>query len=299
MQLNRILIASITLLIISTSSLFSQTTSVPSEAKNKTAPFLFTPETIKTGEQIFNANCKSCHGDPGKANYAKLNPIPKDPASPEYQKNSDGEMFYILSNGRGLMPNFVNTLNEAQRWQVISYIRSFNKSYKQPPIKSTGEVVKTETAKMILAFDKSEKKVFATITDSVAGLRKPLPDITIKLFVKRTFGSLLVAEASTGKEGIAYFNTPADIPGDSLGFLSLIAKTQGNSKELISTLNEKLGVVTKPKNLLDQRAWWNVNKMAPVWLIISYLFGVVGIGITVVYILLQLRKIKKINDSAT
>jgi hypothetical protein len=281
---------------MSAGNLFSQTTTVPAEAKSKTAPFLFTPETVKNGEKIFYANCKSCHGDPGKGNYAKLNPIPKDPASPEYQKNTDGEMFFILSNGRGLMPNFVNTLNDEQRWQVISFIRSFNKNYTQPAIKITG-VVKTETAKMILAYDSNKKMIFATITDSIAGLRKPLSDISIKIFVKRTFGNLLIAETTTSKDGIGYFNIPRDIPGDSIGTLSLIAKTQGNSKELTSSLNEKIGVITKPKKLLEQRAWWNINKMAPIWLIISYLTGILGIGVTVLYILLQLRKIKKINQN--
>lgn len=298
MQQNRNLITLFLALVLATSNLFSQTNSIPAEAKGKTSPFLFSQETAKTGEQVYNANCKSCHGDPGKGNYAKLNPIPKDPASEEYQKNTDGEMFYILSNGKGtLMPTFVNTLSEEQRWQVISFIRSFNKNYKQPPIKTLGEAVKTETAKMLLAYDLVKKVVFATVTDSVKDSRKPLPDVSIKLFVKRTFGNLLVSEATTGKDGIAYFNIPNDIPGDSTGTLFLIAKTQGNSKELTGTLKEKVGVITIPKQLLSQRTWWNVNKMAPTWLILLYLSGVVGVGVTVLYILMQLRKIKKINDS--
>lgn len=298
MRLNRILLASIFMLITSAGNSFSQTATVPPEAKSKTAPFLFTLETVKNGEKIFYANCKSCHGDPGKGNYAKLNPIPKDPASAEYQKNTDGEMFFILSNGRGLMPNFVNTLNEEQRWHVISFIRSFNKNYKQPPIKISG-VVKTETAKMVLAYDSNKKMIFATVTDSVAGIRKPLSDIAIKIFVKRTFGNLLVAEATTGKDGIGYFNIPNDIPGDSLGTLSLIAKTQGNSKELTGTITEKIGVITKPKNILDKRAWWNINSMAPIWLITLYTMGLLGILSTVLYILFQLQKIKKINQLNT
>jgi len=296
MHLKKTFLATLFLLIAATSFSYSQTTPLPAEAKNRAAPFLFTRETVKSGEQIYNTNCKSCHGDPEKENYAKLVPIPKDPASAEYQKNTDGEMFFILSNGRGLMPNFVNTLNEEQRWQIISFIRSFNKNYTQPAIKISG-VVKTETAKMVLAYDSNKKMIFATITDSIAGVKKPLPDIAIKIFVKRTFGNLLVAEATTGKDGIGYFNIPKDIPGDSIGTLSLIAKTQGNSKELTGTLNERIGVVTIPKKILEQRAWWNINKMAPVWLIISYLAGIIGIGVTVLYILLQLRKIKVLNQN--
>jgi len=285
------------LMVAATSGLLAQTTTVPAEAKEKTAPFIFTPESVKSGDQVYQANCKSCHGDPGKGNYAKLVSFTIDPASAEYQKFSDGEMFFILSNGKNLMPTFANTLNEEQRWQVISYIRSFNKDYKQPPIKATGEAVKTETAKMVLAFDAEKKQLFATVTDSVSGVKKPLANVSIKLFVKRTFGNLPLGNSETNNLGIAYFNIPKDIPGDTVGKLSFIAKTEGNSKELSSTIDEKLGIITNPKRLLDERTWWNVNKMAPIWLILLYLSGLAGVGATVVYILLQLRKIKNINQN--
>ena len=297
MQLNKYLHATLFLLLVTVVNSFSQTTSAPADAKAKTSPFLFTPESVKSGEQIYNTNCKSCHGDPGKGNYVKLVSFTIDPASAEYQKFSDGEMFFILSNGKNLMPTFANTLNEEQRWQVISFVRSFNKDYKQPAIKVTGDAVKTETAKMVLAYDIDKKMLFATIFDSIAGFKKPLSDVAIKLFVKRTFGNLVVAETVTGKDGIGYFKFPTDIPGDTIGTLSLIAKTQGNSKELIATINEKLGVVTRPKKILEQRAWWNINKMAPIWLIMAYLSGISGIGVTVLYVLMQLRKIKKINQN--
>ena len=281
------------------SNILAQTATIPDNAKAITAPFVFSPESKDKGDQVYQTNCKSCHGDPGKANYAKLVPIPKDPTSAEYQKNSDGEMFFILSNGKGLMPNFANTLTEEQRWNVISYIRSFNKDYKQPPVKVAGEAAKTETAKMVLGYDINNKKLWAMITDSVSGAKKPLPNVTIKLFIKRTFGNLPITQAVTSNLGVAYFDLPKDIPGDSNGNLLLIARTIGSSNELTSTLNEKLGVITKPKLLLDQRAWWSVNKMAPIWLTLLYLSGIVGIGVTILYILLQLRKIRKINQKTT
>ncbi|HCT29340.1 MAG TPA: hypothetical protein DIW31_01075 [Bacteroidales bacterium] len=297
MQFNKKIFVGVLGMVALSVNLLAQTNTVPAEAIEKVAPFIFTPESVKSGDQIYQANCKSCHGDIGKANYAKLVPIPKDPASPEYQKNTDGEMFYILSNGKGLMPNFVNTLSEEQRWDVISYIRSFNKDYIQPAIRVVGEAVKTETAKMTLAFDLAKKQLFATVTDSISGVIKPLANVSIKLFVKRTFGNLPVSKSETNSSGIAYFNIPNDIPGDTIGKLSFLAKTEGNSKELSSTIDEKLGVITKPKRLLDERTWWNINKMAPVWLILLYLSGVGGVGVTVIYILLQLRKIKKINHN--
>ena len=271
----------------------AQVVTVPPEAKSRTAPFVFTPDRIKNGEQIYTLNCKSCHGDPGKGNFAKLNPIPKDPASAEYQKNTDGEIFYILSNGRGLMPNFVNTLNEEQRWEVISFVRSFNKNYKQPPITKESETVAFETGKLNLSIDSNRKQILGIVTDSTKGTRKPVQDISIKLFVKRTFGNLKVAESKTDKDGCAYFTIPNDLPGDSLGMLYFIGIAESKGKEIRNEIVEKLGLVTKPKQLLDQRTWWNVNKMAPIWLIILYTSGVFAVYGTVLYVLLQLRKLSK------
>ena len=92
--------------VIFASNPFAQTTTIPADAKARTAPFVFTSESKEKGDQVYQANCKSCHGDVGKANYAKLVPIPRDPASAEYQKNTDGEMFYILTNGKGLFLGF-------------------------------------------------------------------------------------------------------------------------------------------------------------------------------------------------
>ena len=105
---------------------------VPEEAKGKVCPFQFTPETVKSGENVFQKNCKSCHGDPGKQNWAKIVPPPGDPASAGFQGQTDGEMFYRITTGKAPMPQFGNVLSDEERWHVISYIRSFNSGYVQP-----------------------------------------------------------------------------------------------------------------------------------------------------------------------
>jgi mono/diheme cytochrome c family protein len=272
-------------------------TAIPDEAKKETAPFLFNQEAVERGSQVYQLNCKSCHGDPGKANYANLEPIPKDPASPDYQKNSDGEMHYIITQGKGLMPTFANTLSDDDRWNVIAYVRSLNPDYKQPPMQIAGKTVETETARLILAYNTSLQKLYAQITDSTGGVSKPLTNVKVKLFVKRTFGNLPVANSTTNEQGIAFFEIPADIPGNPEGLITLIAQTEGNSKQLKGTLDEKLGVATTPKLLLNERSWWNIGKMAPIWLIVLYTSGLAAVGAVMLYVAMQLRKIKIINQN--
>jgi hypothetical protein len=37
---------------------------------------------------------------------------------------SDGELFWKLSNGKGMMVPYKHSLNEEMRWQLINYIRT-------------------------------------------------------------------------------------------------------------------------------------------------------------------------------
>ena len=121
---------------------YAQPWVVPDDYQKMAAPFIFDAKTVKSGEAVYIKNCKSCHGDPGKNNVAKITPVPKDPASKEYQNQPDGSLFYKIATGRGPMPAFGNILKEEERWQVISYVRTYNPTYKQPPVQKGGQSTK-------------------------------------------------------------------------------------------------------------------------------------------------------------
>jgi mono/diheme cytochrome c family protein len=40
------------------------------------------------------------------------------------QQQSDGALFYKITEGRGPMPSFKTTLTEQQRWDVVNHIRT-------------------------------------------------------------------------------------------------------------------------------------------------------------------------------
>jgi mono/diheme cytochrome c family protein len=73
------------------------------------------------GRKIFQHTCITCHGD---ETHARSNHAP-DLASPAVQSEPDGALFWRISQGnaRHAMPSFSN-LPEAQRWQLVLYIRS-------------------------------------------------------------------------------------------------------------------------------------------------------------------------------
>jgi mono/diheme cytochrome c family protein len=101
----------------------------PASEKTKKNPVPNDKKVIEQGEKIAKINCTSCHGPSGKGNgpaAVALTPKPADWTSSRVQDESDGELFWKISNGRGPMPPWKH-LPENDRWAVIRYIRSLKK----------------------------------------------------------------------------------------------------------------------------------------------------------------------------
>jgi mono/diheme cytochrome c family protein len=101
----------------------------PADDKARKSPLAASPKAVEDGKKIAQINCASCHGAGGKgdgAAAAALNPKPADWTSSRVQDESDGELFWKISTGRGAMPPWKH-LAENERWSVIQYIRSLKK----------------------------------------------------------------------------------------------------------------------------------------------------------------------------
>jgi mono/diheme cytochrome c family protein len=98
----------------------------PASDKAKKNPLPSDKKTAEQGEKIAKVNCVSCHGSKGKgdgAAAAALNPRPADWTSKRVQDESDGEIFWKITTGRGAMPSWRH-LPENDRWAVVRYIRT-------------------------------------------------------------------------------------------------------------------------------------------------------------------------------
>ena len=81
---------------------------------------------LKAGKSLFNTNCAMCHGNMGRGDGpagAALNPKPENLVGKAVQAQTDGELFWKISEGRGAMPPW-KQLPEKDRWSLIQYIRS-------------------------------------------------------------------------------------------------------------------------------------------------------------------------------
>ena len=101
----------------------------PESEKTKKSPVAAGPKVVEQGKKIAQVNCASCHGSTGKGNgpaAMALSPKPADWTSKKVQDETDGEIFWKITTGRGAMPSWKH-LPENDRWALVQHIRSLRK----------------------------------------------------------------------------------------------------------------------------------------------------------------------------
>lgn len=101
----------------------------PDSEKSKKSPVAAGPKGVEQGKKVAQVNCASCHGPAGKGNgpaAMALQPKPADWTSKKVQDETDGEIFWKITTGRGPMPAWKH-LPENDRWALVQYIRSLKK----------------------------------------------------------------------------------------------------------------------------------------------------------------------------
>lgn len=83
--------------------------------------------SLEKGKRIYQTRCQICHGPQGKADgasTASLSAWPGDLSLPLMSQESDGELFWKISEGRSEMPPWELVLTSEERWLVIHYLRT-------------------------------------------------------------------------------------------------------------------------------------------------------------------------------
>ena len=87
-------------------------------------------EVLERGSEVYRINCSMCHGVTAQGegpvgdvlvrnNYLR----PPNLMAHATQSKTDGDIFYIVTNGIFVMPEFKNLLSEDDRWSVVHYLR--------------------------------------------------------------------------------------------------------------------------------------------------------------------------------
>ena len=92
----------------------------PSSARHLKNPYkLSNKKAIRSGADLFEVNCASCHGKDamGTGNVPAL-------AQGPAQSATDGELFWFIGTGSPENGMPASTLPENQRWQVVTFVKS-------------------------------------------------------------------------------------------------------------------------------------------------------------------------------
>ena len=88
-------------------------------------------ESIANGKALFAKHCQSCHGKTGMGDGTKASELKTEPgdfSKADFQSQSDGSLFYKISEGRDDMPSFKKKMPEANDiWDVVNYVRTLKK----------------------------------------------------------------------------------------------------------------------------------------------------------------------------
>ncbi len=81
--------------------------------------------SLQRGRIEYQINCAPCHGRAGKGDgeATKLGMVPMPLVSDRAKGLTDGYLWGMIRNGRGLMPSY-NRIEEMSRWDVVNYIRA-------------------------------------------------------------------------------------------------------------------------------------------------------------------------------
>ena len=98
---------------------------IDSIAAAVTNPTPVSDSSLANGRRYYAINCAVCHGDAGAGNGpATKYGMPGINLNTDVTKGrSDGYIYGMLRNGRGLMPNY-NRIEEPDRWDVVNYVRA-------------------------------------------------------------------------------------------------------------------------------------------------------------------------------
>ncbi len=93
------------------------------------------PKALARGKVLYGRFCVPCHGTSGRGDGPVAQrgyPPPLPLSSDAAVEIPDGQMFHIVTFGRVMMPSYAKQISREDRWRVILFIRSLERSQRQP-----------------------------------------------------------------------------------------------------------------------------------------------------------------------
>jgi len=100
---------------------------VPARAAHMPNPMPSDAQSLAVGRALYVAQCQACHGAAGHGDgpvAASLDKKPPDFSDRRTWQQSDGSLFWKISEGHRPMPSWRPIVSETDRWNVVNYLRT-------------------------------------------------------------------------------------------------------------------------------------------------------------------------------
>ena len=99
----------------------------PKSAASLQSPIANNDSTLSEGKLLYMTYCSPCHGTKGDGlgpSNAAMNPNPANHTAISMKNESDGTLYYKISEGKDPMPEYKTEFTENQRWELVQFIRT-------------------------------------------------------------------------------------------------------------------------------------------------------------------------------
>jgi mono/diheme cytochrome c family protein len=94
-------------------------------------PLQVTSDLLDKGHELFDINCKHCHGTAGYGDGMVVQrgfPRPPSFHFERLRQAPDGRIFEVITRGHGRMPALGSLIPHEDRWSIVSYVRALQLS---------------------------------------------------------------------------------------------------------------------------------------------------------------------------
>jgi hypothetical protein len=162
-------------------------------------------------------------------------------------------------------------------------------------IEETEEVLALKRAKLMLTAsgNDSTRSVDLKMLDVGTGSETTVPEVKLSLYVQRMFSLLKIGEGSTDENGEVTIEIPGNLPGDTAGNLSIIARLEED--ELYGNVEtstvQKWGSPVSDEFRKLPRSLWSTSP--PMWMLVTFIILMTivwGHFLVIIFELVRLRK---------
>ena len=162
-------------------------------------------------------------------------------------------------------------------------------------IESAEELVSVKRARLEMTPLKEDSllTVKVKLIDLSTGTETAVPETDLGVFVKRLFSPLKLGEGKTDEAGEASIEIPNNLPGDSHGNITLLARLDENEVygNLEASVTQPWGTPVSDELKELPRALWSSHP--PIWMLVTFIILMSAVWGHYLVIIIQLFRLRK------